>query len=157
MPCILALQHVKHRVIIWPSIFTPRSAQEIWKHMSTMYENVHSGIIHNSQEVEMTHMSMMHEWIKCSIFLQWDIIKSNEISISATTGNVVVLVAQSYQSCDPLDCSLPGSSVHGILQARILEWIATPFSSGSSQPRDWTWVSRLVGRSPVWATREEQL
>ena len=38
--------------------------------------------------------------------------------------------------CDPTDCSPPGSSVHGILQARILEWVATPFSRGSSLPRD---------------------
>ena len=38
--------------------------------------------------------------------------------------------------CDPMDCSLPGSSVHGISQARILEWVAIPFSRGSSQPRD---------------------
>ena len=44
--------------------------------------------------------------------------------------------------CDPLDCSPPGSSVHGILQARILEWVAISFSRGSSQPRDQT-------RSPV--------
>ena len=38
--------------------------------------------------------------------------------------------------CDPVDCSLPGFSVHGILQARILEWVAIPSSKGSSQPRD---------------------
>ena len=43
--------------------------------------------------------------------------------------------------CDPMDCSPPGSSVHGILQARILEWVAIPFSRGSSQPRDQTQVS----------------
>ena len=42
--------------------------------------------------------------------------------------------------CDPMDCSLPGSSVHGILQASILEWVALASSRGSSQPRDWTWV-----------------
>ena len=47
--------------------------------------------------------------------------------------------------CDPMDCSLPGSSVHGILQARILEWIAVPFSRGSSQPRHWTQVSHIAG------------
>ena len=52
---------------------------------------------------------------------------------------VVVLVAQSCSTlCDPMDCSLPGSSVHEILQARILEWVAIPFSRGSSQPRDQT-------------------
>ena len=42
---------------------------------------------------------------------------------------------------DPMDCSLPGSSVHGILQPRILEWVAVSFSRGSSQPRDQTRMS----------------
>ena len=45
-----------------------------------------------------------------------------------------------------MDCSPPGSSAHGILQARILEWVAFPFSRGSSWPRDRTWVSRIAGR-----------
>ena len=60
--------------------------------------------------------------------------------------------AKSLQSCstpcDPIDCSPPGSSVHGILQARILAWVAVPSSMGSSQPRDQThvsYVSSLVG------------
>ena len=53
-------------------------------------------------------------------------------------------VGQSYLTlCDPMDYSLPGFSVHGILQARILEWVAIPFSSRSSQPRDQTQVSPL--------------
>ena len=57
--------------------------------------------------------------------------------------------------CDPTDCSLPGSSVHGIFQARTLEWGATAFSRGSPRPRDRTWVSRIVGRLfTIWATRE---
>ena len=43
--------------------------------------------------------------------------------------------------CSPMDCSPPGSSVHGILQARILEWVAMPSSRRSFQPRDWTCVS----------------
>ena len=42
--------------------------------------------------------------------------------------------------CDPMDCSPPGSSVHRILQARILEWVVMRSSKGSSQPRDWTWI-----------------
>ena len=54
-----------------------------------------------------------------------------------------------------MDCSLPSSSVHGLLQARILEWAAIPFSRGSSRPRDWTQVSRIAGRLfTVWVTRE---
>ena len=48
--------------------------------------------------------------------------------------------------CDPMDCSSPSSSVHEILHARILEWVAMPFSRGSSQPRDQTQVSHIVGR-----------
>ena len=57
--------------------------------------------------------------------------------------------------CNSMDCNLPGSSVYGILQARILEWIAVPFSRGSSQPRDWTQVSCTAGRFfTIWATRE---
>ena len=49
--------------------------------------------------------------------------------------------------CDSMDYSLPGSSVCGILQARILEWAAIPFSRGSSQPKDQTQVSYMAGRS----------
>ena len=48
--------------------------------------------------------------------------------------------------CDPMDCSPPGSSVHGISQERVLEWVAISFSRGSSQLRDQTQVSRIVGR-----------
>ena len=56
------------------------------------------------------------------------------------------LVAQSYPAlCDPMDCSPPGSSVHGISQARILEWVAMPSSRGSSQPRGRTQVSPIAG------------
>ena len=56
--------------------------------------------------------------------------------------------AKSLQSCltpcNPTDCNLPGSSIHGILQARILEWVAMPYSRGSSRPRDWTCISCLL-------------
>ena len=57
--------------------------------------------------------------------------------------------------CYPMDCSPPGSSVHGILQARVLEWVAISFSRGSSRPRDRTQVSHIAGRRfNLWATRE---
>ena len=49
--------------------------------------------------------------------------------------------------CDPTNCSPLGSSVHGIFQARILEWVAISFSRGSFSPRDWTWLSCIAGDS----------
>ena len=60
--------------------------------------------------------------------------------------SICCLVAQSCPTlCNPMDCSLPGFSVHGIFQARVLEWVAISFSMGSSRPRDWP-------RSPaLWA------
>ena len=65
-----------------------------------------------------------------------------------------VLVAQSCPTlCDSMDCSQPGFSVHGILQARILDWVAIPFSRGYSWHRDQTLVSCIVGRVfTIWAT-----
>ena len=60
---------------------------------------------------------------------------------------VKVLVAQLYQTfCNLMDCSPPDSSDYGILQARILEWVAMPFSRRASQPRDRTPVSHIIGR-----------
>ena len=60
--------------------------------------------------------------------------------------------------CDPKDYSLPGSSVHGILQTRILEWTAIPFSRGHSQLRNWTRVSCIADIFfTVWATRNNVL
>ena len=65
-------------------------------------------------------------------------------------------VAQSCPTlCDSMDCSLSGSSIHGIFQARVLEWIAISFSRGSSWPRNPTPVSHIAGRHfTIWATRE---
>ena len=63
-----------------------------------------------------------------------------------TNLRVKILVTLSCPTlCDPMDCSPPGSFVHGILQARILEWIAISFSRGSSWPKDWTQVSHIAG------------
>ena len=68
-------------------------------------------------------------------------------------------VAQSCPTlCDPMYCSLSGSSAHGIFQARVLEWVAISFSRGCSRPRNRTQVSRIAGRRfTVWATREANL
>ena len=71
----------------------------------------------------------------------------------------VCLVTQSWLTlCNSIDCSPPGSSVHGILQARILEWVAIPFSRGSYQPRNWTQVSYTAGRFfTLWPTKQAPL
>ena len=68
-----------------------------------------------------------------------------------------LLVTQSCLTfCDPMDYILSGSSVHGILQARILEWVVIPFSRGSSRPRDQTQVSTAGRFFTGWASREVQ-
>ena len=68
---------------------------------------------------------------------------------------VCVLVTQSWTLCESMDCSPPGSSVHGILQAGTVEWVAMPFSRGSSRARACTQVSCNVDRFfIVWALRE---
>ena len=93
----------------------------------------------------------------CSALWSWDLTLSKMSSLrSYLKKESESEVAQSSPTlCDPVDCSLPGSSVHGILQARILEWVAISFPRGSSQPRDWTQVSHIAGRRfTLWATRE---
>ena len=75
------------------------------------------------------------------------------VSLSVLVSQVLV-VQLCLTLCDPTD----HSSVHGILQARIVEWVAIPFSRGSSQPRDWTQVYCITGKLfTVWATREASL
>ena len=75
------------------------------------------------------------------------------------TRNIWKKESVSSQSCSTLcnlmDCNPWSSSIHGILQARILQWGPILFSRGSSQPRDQTWVSHIAGKFfTVWATRE---
>ena len=89
--------------------------------------------------------------------MYWPVLgKESWVSIQINSNSLLPEVTQSCPTlCDPMDCSLPHSSVHGIFQARVLEWVAISFSRGSSQPRDRTWVSHIVGRRfTIWATRE---
>ena len=66
-----------------------------------------------------------------------------------------LLVASCTALCDPMDWGLPASSVHGIFQIRVLEWVAIPFSRESSELRDQTWVSCIAGRFFIfWVTKK---
>ena len=76
-----------------------------------------------------------------------EVTELRELKDVACPWEEAVFIAQSCPTlCDPLDCSPPGSSVHGILQTRILQWIAIFFSRGSSQPGDQTQVFCIRGR-----------
>ena len=69
---------------------------------------------------------------------------------------VLVAVVQSCPTlCDPMDCRPPDSSANGILQARIMEWVAIPFSKGSSWPKDWTLDLCITGRLFTVVTPQE--
>ena len=82
--------------------------------------------------------------------------KESKKEIQILVINISCEVTQSCPTfCDSMDCSLTGSPVQGIFQARILKWVAISFSRGFLWPRDWSWVSHTEGRLfIVWASRE---
>ena len=100
-----------------------------------------------------------HIWIYLMRWMKLEPIMQSEVSQKQKYKHSIKSeseseVAQSFPTpCDPMDCSLPGSSVHGIFQAIVLEWIAIAFSRGPSQPKDRTRVSHNVDRRfTIWAT-----
>ena len=96
---------------------------------------------YNSHTIQLIYQQYSIQWI---------------LVCSQNSAPFIIVVAQSCLTlCHPMDCSLPGSSVHGIFQARILEWLAISFSRESSWPRDRTQVSSIADRRlTVWGTRE---
>ena len=106
----------------------------------------------------MTHTGNQTTLLQLSLYFPQFNYLSHMESYSQTSLCCVCVVQSCLILCNPMDYSLPDSSAHGILQARILKWVAIPFSRGSSQPRDRIWVSRIEGRLfTVRATREAQL
>ena len=102
-------------------------------------------------------VSYPHEIMLCLDFLKFtNCVHWASLFLVSNWLDLECEVAQSCPTlCDPMDCSLPGSSVHGIFQATVLEWIAISFPKGSSQPRDRTQVSHIIDRRfTVWVTRE---
>ena len=129
-------QKLKSRAAIWSNNPPPGHYPEKIPIGKIYAPHVHSSTIYNSQDMKATWMSINRWMDKDAVFIYNVILK------------VKVLVAQLYPTpCDPMDSSSSGSSVHGISQARVLEWVAIPFSRGSSQCRDWSQVSQIAGRS----------
>ena len=127
--CVLVLTHLQHKFFTIQRQLKHKNFKDkkyffIWQHIRTL-NSISSFGMNCSQEEK---------------FLQL-------LKKSLEFNNFYVIISQSCPTlCEPTDCSLPGSSVHGIFQAIVLEWIAISFSSGSSRPRDRTRVSRIVDR-----------
>ena len=97
-------------------------------------------------------------FLKSSVFIEVDFIHFMFFFFLINYMCVCLVAQLCLTLCNPLDCCPSGSFVHGILQTRILEWVAMPSSRGSSQPRDQTQVSCIAdGFLTVWVTREAQL
>ena len=102
-----------------------------------------------SSEIKLHFCNILKTWPPFSFYLP-------------SVHNAIEWVSEVTQSCptpcNHMDCSLQGSSVHGIFQARVLEWVAISFSRGSSQPRGWTRVFRIAGRCfNIWAKQSKIL
>ena len=127
------------------------------KHFSSDFSH---GMNHSQIMAWLCHLELLKRGLICCFSLIWgtqlliaaiyvEEKKSRGLDYRTKSHSVV------SDSLRPMDCSPPGSSVHGILQARILEWVAISFSRGSSQPRNQTQVSCIAGRCfNLWATRE---
>ena len=126
-----------YKVLLW---------RHEWNHLLTTHTCTHawSGIAIFVQ-LRMCYTYMVNTECKMQAWLQYDKWKQSRSVVS--------------DSLRPVDCSPPSSSVHGILQARILEWVAISFSRRSSQPSNWTWISCVAGRfftNELWGNTIER-
>ena len=143
-------------------ILTERSERRSW--MASDYLLSMLLVLHNHRGMDSTLSYSYRPWL---LHIAYHIANSGVcLSLLTPVGHCSVIkrkksVSEVTQSCwtlcDPMDCSLPGCSVHEIFQARVLEWVAISFSRGS-QPRDWTQASHIVGRRfTIWATRKVKI
>ena len=146
--------------VIFSTSFHPRQTPESNPFSFIFILNVH---IHSITEAYLIYLWIIFKSLPFTLMsLPWALIIScpnSGLLSSCLCCAVLCLVAQSCPTlCDAIDCSLPGSSIHGTFQARILEWVAMSSSGGSSQPGDWTQVSHIAGGFfTFWATREAYL
>ena len=137
-------------LLIFLSIYTQCTLIIFILQLITFYKSLNSGFIYNKSHTDKSCFTKMHLFKSTLKYILID--KCHQLIYTESESEV----AKSCPIlCDPMDYSLPGSSVHGILQASILEWVAVSFSRRSSQPRDQTRVSRIAGRHfTIWATWE---
>ena len=130
----------------------------VWKLPYTWFRNIlcdrNKNYIKNiqivSEQFNSRKISLLNEWCWDSWIPTCKRMKLDSLQPTHTP-HIIIKESEVAQTCptlcDPMDCSLPGFSVQGIFQARVLEWVAISFSRGSSWPRDRPRVSHIVGRS----------
>ena len=148
--------------ITWSVLYIMKHCVNVWISGDTSVI-LSSELLSRSSAVCLFHCFLCPENVTCFplSFIPWKraLYQSSvifRVEAGALLLNVKVIVVQSCLTLwDPMDCSPPGFSAHGILQARILEWVAIPFPRGSSWPRDQTQISYIAGRFfTIWATRK---
>ena len=133
------------------AVYRKYSAPQSWTHVL--------GVLKETSEKHVKFEAPRQDVLKGSKARQWQVACKSGLDGNLMGDASLVSEVKSFSRvrffCDPMDCSLPGSSVHGIFQAIVLEWIAISFSRGIFPTRDRTQVSRIVNRRfTVWATRE---
>ena len=131
------LTHLLHLTLEWKEAKVPWN---LWCHMldqpftstTQWQENLKS-------EILWCNCSFCYYkfWLQTLILRNWAVLWV-DVQLPLSFWCKVLAAHLCLTLCDPVDCSRPGSSIHGILQARTLEWVAIPFSGGSFWPRDWT-------------------
>ena len=134
---------------------------ELWYYKQAVWFNTGLGVRKiKSWVINGMSVSLWNSWGNLKLRGLWKVIRIRWDHKGRALVNRIESESDVAQSCPALcnsmDYSLPGSSVHGVFQAIVLEWIAISFSRGSSQPRDRTRVSCIVDRHfTVWATSEQ--
>ena len=158
MPCVLP--SLSPKCWAWLGLWAPTCPWPITAHLLHWGEQTESLSGRNRNPKEAGETPELEGPARSTLFLYGTIphqtsgqppVGSGCERATLTMDMCACLVFQSYLTlCNPMKYT-----VHGISQARILEWVALPFSRGSSQPRDWIWVSSTAGRFfTSWATRE---
>ena len=153
MPTSIRL--IVHMVTHLISHSNPKSEREVKKLTPYHSASMHRAVTHTRPTGSRTHTCCHSSSV---VYFYFVMSNSHALAEKWVKSCLCVWVAQSCLTlCNPMDCSSLGYSVPGILQERILEWVAIPFSRGSSQLRGWTRVSHIAGRFfTIWTTREAQ-